>query len=137
MNFSTRITLFLIVSTAIIARPQLAVANLTVSTAASISIEFQPSGNRADFAVSPGGGIVLSNATGIRSVSAAVASGDTAFASAQTTASGTSAVAQGLTNSTVTLNPQTLTGLTINSTTGLTIVPNSLVVGSDLGTTLP
>jgi hypothetical protein len=137
MNLSVKIALLSIVSTAIIDRPQIAVANPNVSTAASISIEFQPSGNNADFAVSPGGGIVLSNTTGIRSVSAAVASGDTAFASAQTTASGTSAVAQGLTSSTVTLNPQTLTGLTIGSTTGLTIAPNSLVVGSDLGTTLP
>jgi hypothetical protein len=138
MNLSAKIALSLIVSTAILDRPQIAVAGSTVSTAAAISIEFQPSGNSADFAVSPGGGFVLSNATGIRSISTAVAAGDTAFASAQTTAAGTRAVAQGLTSSTVTLNAQTLNGLTTGSTTGLTIAPNSLVVGSDLvGTTLP
>jgi hypothetical protein len=137
MNLLAKIALLSIVSTAILDRPQIAVANSNVSTAASISIEFLPTGNSADFAVSPGGGIVLSNATGIRSFSAAVASGDTAFASAQTTASGTSAIAQGTTNSTVTLTPQTLTGLTISPTTGVTLAPNAIVVGSELGSTLP
>jgi hypothetical protein len=132
MNHSIEIALSLVIGTTIIAMPKIASAGGNVSTAAAIAIEFQPTGNSANFSVSPSGGIAIDNATGIRSVSTAVASGDTAVASAQTTASGTSATARGLNNMSVTLDTQALTG--VNT---LKISPSALVIGSDLGTTMP
>jgi hypothetical protein len=133
MNRAVKISLSLVISTTIIALPKIANAGANASTASAISIEFQPGGNVANFSVSSGGGISLSNATGIRSISTAVASGDTAVASAQTTTAGTSATARGFNNVSTTLDTQALTGVN-----NLTLAPaGTLVIGSDLGSTMP
>ncbi|WP_310484750.1 hypothetical protein [Chamaesiphon sp. VAR_48_metabat_403] len=107
MNFTTKIALALVATTAGIASPMVANAGPTTgSTAAAVSIKFQKSGGTGNFTINPGS-TATGGGSGIQELSAAVATGETlATAAAQSNKKGTSATANGF-SAPVTLSYET------------------------------
>ncbi|WP_295615056.1 hypothetical protein [Chamaesiphon sp. GL140_3_metabinner_50] len=111
MNFTTKIALALVATTAGFF-PMVANANpSTGSTAAAVSIKFQKSGGNGGFTITPGS-TATGGGSGIQELSAAVATGETsAIAEANSNKQGTSATANGY-SAPVTLSYETFNNLT-------------------------